>query len=122
MRQNGRFKIKNSRSLNQLNRDKLHSELATILADNEKPRDPDLSPGVASTPTEIQLLDHLVARKSRHTETKNLEIYVIKIAMLGGYLARNNDPTPGNLVIWRGLNRLADIALGIDIKEKLVGN
>jgi hypothetical protein len=48
--------------------------------------------------------------------------YVMKIAMLGGYLARNNDPPPGNLVIWRGLNRLADIALGISMKEKLVGN
>lgn len=42
--------------------------------------------------------------------------------MLGGYHARNNDPPPGNLFIWRGLNRLADIALGIDIKEKLLGN
>jgi hypothetical protein len=84
--------------------------------------DPDLSPDVALTPTEIQLLDHLVAGKSRHTETKNLASYVIKIAMLGGYLARNNDPPPGNLVIWRGLNRLADITLGIDINEKLVGN
>jgi len=84
--------------------------------------DPDSSPDVALTPTEINLLDHLVAGKGRDPETKNLASYVIKIAMLGGYLARNNDPPPGNLVIWRGLNRLADIALGIDIREKLVGN
>lgn len=53
--------------------------------------DPDVSPDVALTPTEIQLLDHLVAGKGRHTEAKNLAGYVIKIAMLGGYLARNND-------------------------------
>lgn len=84
--------------------------------------DPDVSPDVALTPIEIQLLDHLMAGKGRHPEAKNLTNYVIKIAMLGGYLARNNDPPPGNLVIWRGLNRLADIALGIDIREKLVGN
>lgn len=84
--------------------------------------DPDSSPDVALTPTEIQLLDHLVAGKSSHSETKNLSSYVMKIAMLGGYLARNNDPPSGNLVIWRGLNRLADIALGISMKEKLVGN
>ena len=31
-------------------------------------------------------------------------------------------PPPGNLVIWRGLNRLADIALGAKINGKLVGN
>ena len=84
--------------------------------------DPDSFPDVALTPTEINLLDHLVAGKGRRLETKNLASYVIKIAMLGGYLARNNDPSLRNLVIWRGLNRLADIALGIDIREKLVGN
>ena len=84
--------------------------------------DPDAPPEVALTPTEIQLLDHLMVGKNKSKETENLSSYVIKIAMLGGYLARNNDPPPGNLVIWRGLNRLADIALGAEIKGKLVGN
>lgn len=84
--------------------------------------DPDAPPEVALTPTEIQLLDHLVVSKNKNFETVNLSSYVIKIAMLGGYLARNNDPPPGNLVIWRGLNRLADIALGAEMREKLVGN
>jgi hypothetical protein len=37
---------------------------------------------------------------------------LIKIARLGGYLARASDPPPGNIVIWRGLTRLADIKLG----------
>jgi hypothetical protein len=66
----------------------------------------------ALTLTEIQLLDHLVFSKKKKSATENLLDYVIKIAMLGGYLARNSDPPPGNLVIWRGLNRLADMALG----------
>jgi hypothetical protein len=34
------------------------------------------------------------------------------IARLGGYLARANDPPPGNMVIWRGLSRLANIEFG----------
>jgi hypothetical protein len=38
--------------------------------------------------------------------------YLVEIAELGGYLARAKDPPPGNLVIWRGLVRLADILSG----------
>ena len=83
--------------------------------------DPDVAPTVALTTTEIQLLDKLVVRKN-NSATEILSGYVIKIAMLGGYLARNNDLPPGNLVIWRGLNRLADIVFGISMNEKLVGN
>ena len=32
------------------------------------------------------------------------------------YLARANDPPPGNLVIWRGLSRLNDIQLGVSLQ------
>ena len=38
--------------------------------------------------------------------------YRVLFARLGGYLARTRDPPPGNTVIWRGLSRLTDIALG----------
>jgi hypothetical protein len=34
---------------------------------------------------------------------------------LGGYLARAKDPPPGNMVVWRGLTRLADILLGAEL-------
>ena len=84
--------------------------------------DPEAPPEIALTPTEIQLLDHLVMKKNKYTDAETSPGYVIKIAVLGGYLARNSDPPPGNLVIWRGLNRLADIALGAKINGKLVGN
>ncbi|MBI1777533.1 MAG: hypothetical protein HYR63_22200, partial [Proteobacteria bacterium] len=45
-----------------------------------------------------------------------------KIARLGGYLARANDPPPGNTVMWRGLSRLTDIALGAMVGVEIVGN
>ncbi len=48
--------------------------------------------------------------------------YIVKLARLGGYLARTHDPPPGNTVIWRGLSRLTDIELGIMIGVQLVGN
>ena len=45
-----------------------------------------------------------------------------EVARLGGYLARARDSPPGNLVMWRGLARLTDIALGFQLGPKLVGN
>jgi hypothetical protein len=44
------------------------------------------------------------------------------LARLGGYLARANDPPPGNNVIWRGLSRLADIQFGTSLRVRNMGN
>jgi hypothetical protein len=73
------------------------------------------------TDIEIALLDHLV-RDKVHAQSKKISDYLIKIAKLGGYLARASDPPPGNMVMWRGLVRLTDIELGALIGAKLVGN
>lgn len=47
--------------------------------------------------------------------------YLIRIAKLAGYLARKGDQPPGNVVMWQGLVRLADIVLGLSIAEKNCG-
>ncbi|VIO79097.1 IS4 family transposase [Bradyrhizobium ivorense] len=74
---------------------------------------PNASPEFALTKAEIQLLDRLVKDKNPvSTQRKTLSHYLIKIARLGGYLARANDPPPGNLIMWRGLSRFIDIATG----------
>ena len=84
---------------------------------------PTALPNAALTETEIALLDHLVRDKSQSaSRRKTLSRYLIKIARLGGYLARANDPPPGNIVMWRGLSRLTDIGLGAMIGAKIVGN
>ena len=44
-----------------------------------------------------------------------------KIARLGGYLDRKNDPPPGNMGLWRGMTRLTDIHIGATIRAKLMG-
>jgi len=82
---------------------------------------PDALPGLALTETEIAVLDRLVNDKP-HTRRKTLSNYLIKIARLGGYLARANDPPPGNTVMWRGLSRLTDIALGAVVGAEIAGN
>jgi hypothetical protein len=80
-------------------------------------------PDVALTETEIALLDHLMKDKGQRAPgRKTLSHYLTKVARLGGYLARANDPPPGNIVMWRGLSRLPDIELGAMIGAKIVGN
>lgn len=82
---------------------------------------PDALPTFALTETEMSLLDRLVNDKHQ-VRQKLLSHYLVKVARLGGYLARANDPPPGNTVMWRGLSRLTDIALGAAVGAELVGN
>ena len=84
---------------------------------------PEAPPELALTTTEIRLLDQLVKDKShKSTQKKSISSYLIKVARLGGYLARASDPAPGNTVMWRGMSRLIDIELGFMLGAKLVGN
>lgn len=73
------------------------------------------------TETEITVLNH-VAGDSHRAPPKNMAHYVLTVARLGGYLNRKNDGPPGNTVLWRGLSRLTDIHIGIELGKKLVGN
>src|ERR1700704_567262 len=82
---------------------------------------PDAQPTLALTTTEIAVLDRRVSDKP-HARRRTLSHYLTKIARLGGYLARANDPPPGNTVMWRGLSRLPDIALGHWVGLNLGGN
>ena len=83
---------------------------------------PDAAPTEAFTDLDRYLLDELVPNKSSAPPTPSLSHYIVKLARLGGYLARAHDPPPGNTVIWRGLSRLTNIELGIMIGVQLVGN
>jgi hypothetical protein len=86
---------------------------------------PNAKPDLALTKMEAMLLDRLVPDKDRRLpREKTLPNYLIKIARLGGYLARASDPPPGNTVMWRGLSRLTDIKLGamLNLPVQLVDN
>jgi hypothetical protein len=77
---------------------------------------PDAAASLALTCMEIALLDRLVPdTKLGRTGGRTLSAYLTKLARLGGYLARGNDPPPGNTVMWRGLSRLTDIQLGVSL-------
>ena len=65
--------------------------------------EPDLEPALVLTKLETQILDRLIPDPTAHpSPAKTLSLYLTKIARLGGYLARAKDPTPGNIVMWRG--------------------
>ena len=78
---------------------------------------PDASPGLALTAADIRLLDKLVPDKTQQIKGRSISHYINKIVKLGGYLACSNDPQPGNIVIWRGLSRLAAAVLGAEAIE-----
>ena len=81
---------------------------------------PAAPPELALTETEITVLDQLLPDIDREPQ-KHLSLYLIKIARLGGYLARAHDPPPGNIVMWRGWSRLADIVLGATMTTDTYG-
>lgn len=77
---------------------------------------PNAKPETVLTSAEIQTLDHIDAARSKpRIKRRTVATYLLQIAMLGGYLARTRDPPPGNMVVWRGLTKLHDVAVGIAI-------
>jgi len=83
---------------------------------------PGSSPGDAFTKDELAVLDRLSPKTSTpELVPRTLSHYAIQLAKLGGYLARKNDPPPGNLVMWRGLTRLTDIVLGMQLAAETCG-
>ena len=84
---------------------------------------PDLEPALVLTGLETKILDRLIPDPTTDPPARRtVSLYLIKIARLGGYLARTKDPPPGNIVMWRGLSRLNDIALGATLQIDDVGN
>jgi hypothetical protein len=84
---------------------------------------PNSSPLTALTPVEVQLLDRLIpVATGKQPPVAVPSPYLIKVARLGGNLARRSDSPPGNMVMWRGLSRLTDIELGFLLGVQLVGN
>jgi hypothetical protein len=81
--------------------------------------DPESTASAAVTEQEQTVLDKLFGIPEK---PDGLPTYLIRIARLGGYLARNNDAPPGNMVMWRGLCRLTDIQLGFLLAKGDVGN
>ena len=83
---------------------------------------PQAAPTIALTQLELDLLDQIFPEKGKARAGPALGSSLVRIARLGGYLARAGDPVPGNSVMWRGLARLTDLTLGYALGSKLVGN
>lgn len=83
---------------------------------------PQAPPQVAFTNAEIEILDRVAKdRSDQDLHSRTLSRYLMKVARLGGYLARAHDPPPGNKIMWRGWSRLIDIKLGAEIASATCG-
>jgi len=72
--------------------------------------------------TSPPILDRMVPGPTCPPDSSPLTIYVVKMARLGGFLARRGDGVPGSTVLWRGLSRLTDIEIGMVLAREDVGN
>ena len=80
---------------------------------------PGAAPEGALTGKAIELLDRLVPHVGNgNGQKRTLARCVQQLARLGGHLGRSRDPPPGVIVLWRGLSRLADIELGVEIANQ----
>lgn len=82
---------------------------------------PEAPAEVALTAAEIEVLDEVIPGKRDAPTARILATYLLKVARLGGYLARTRDPPPGNTVMWRGWSRLADIMAGAELARRRCG-
>jgi hypothetical protein len=84
--------------------------------------EPRASPSDVFIDAEIAVLDRVSPKKSGpEFVPKTLSHYALQLAKLGGYLARMNDPPPGITVTWRGLKRLTDMVLGMQLAAETCG-
>ena len=74
--------------------------------------------GLAFAQREIDILATMTGPLVARTVSSG----VSRLARLGGYLARTNDSPPGNIVVWRGRARLADIEFGTSLQVRNMGN
>jgi hypothetical protein len=77
--------------------------------------------GIAFSETEIKILDTMVKDTKQVMSSPLLDKYTIKLAQLGAYMGDKNKHPPGNIVIWRGLQRLNEIQTGWEIATRKCG-
>jgi hypothetical protein len=70
----------------------------------------------AAPPELVSALSALTKKKLMESEPKEV---LREIAKLGGFLARKSDGEPGWTTIWRGWNRLLDIATGLQLAKEM---
>jgi hypothetical protein len=76
---------------------------------------PQAEASLVLTSEEQTVLRAAVPPKSGQKEYRTLGDYLKALARLGGWLARAGDGPPGNMVIWRGWQRLEDFTRGFKI-------
>lgn len=87
---------------------------------------PEASCETVFEPLQWQALYSSVHRQPPPVEAPSLQLVVLWLARLGGFIGRKHDGQPGVKVLWRGLRRLDDIAqtwrLAQSLSPPLMGN
>jgi hypothetical protein len=79
--------------------------------------DPEASSSICFSKEQKNLIINIEQKSGREQLkfSSPLNEFIKAFARLGGYLARNSDPPPGQTVLWRAMSRLNDIQQGGEI-------
>jgi hypothetical protein len=77
---------------------------------------PEAPPTTAFSEDECRAIQLLFPQ---HAPSLNLRTITALVAQLGGHLGRKGDGPPGATVLWRGLQRVQDIAIGVRLAQSI---
>ena len=78
---------------------------------------PELPADVMFSDIELRTLAAFAKKEGRTKPPSTLGEAVRLVAKIGGYLGRNNDPPPGNQVLWRGYAEFQFMCMGFALLE-----
>ncbi len=76
---------------------------------------PDIPCDIFFSPSEWKTVYMSIHRKKPPPKPPKLATIILYIAQLGGYLNRKNDPPPGLIVIWRGIEKMYTMVSIFDV-------
>jgi len=83
-------------------------------------KDTSISGFLSSDEWKILYINFNPSRKIQKYPSSLIKL-TIWIAQLGGFLARNGDGPPGITHMWRGLEKLSDMVLGMRLHSNICG-
>lgn len=81
---------------------------------------PELPAELLFSKAELRVLgDFAQTRRRTRPRPTQLGEAVTLVAILGGYLNRNNDPPPGHQLMWHGYTKLAAMAMAYELRDEI---
>ncbi|MCG2601170.1 MAG: IS4 family transposase [Achromobacter sp.] len=79
---------------------------------------PELPPEILFSDVELRVIGDFAQSRGRSRPTQLGEAVRV-VAILGGYLSRNNDPPPGHQLMWHGYTTLTTMCMAYQLRDEI---